>query len=61
MWAWGEGAREELAWEDRRGGGQARQSMKQLTGAGKGGQGEEKGEQRIWNTGGCHCCHTPGG
>lgn len=44
MWAWGEGAGEELAWEDRRGGSQARQSMKQLTGAEKGDQGEEKGE-----------------
>lgn len=40
----GGGEGEELAWEDRMGGSQARQSMKQLTGAGKGGQGEEKGE-----------------
>lgn len=38
MWAWGEG-REALAWEERMGGSQARQSMKQLTGAGKGGGG----------------------
>lgn len=43
MWAWGEG-REVLAWEDRMGGSQARQSMKQLTGAGKGGQGEGRGK-----------------
>lgn len=38
MGLWGRGG-EELAWEDRMGGSQARQSMKQLTGAGKGGAG----------------------
>lgn len=38
MWASGGGVGEELAWEDRMGGSQARQSMKQLTGAGKGGR-----------------------
>lgn len=32
------------------GGSQARQSMKQLTGAGKRGQGEEKGEPGVCNT-----------
>lgn len=40
MGLWGRGG-EELAWEDRMGGSQARQSMKQLTGAGKGVRGEE--------------------
>lgn len=39
MWAWGGGVGEELAWEDGMGSSQARQSMKQLTGAGKGGAG----------------------
>lgn len=41
MGLWGRGG-EELAWEDRMGGSQARQSMKQLTGAGKGGGGEKR-------------------
>lgn len=36
------GGREELAWEDRMGGSQARQSMKQLTGARQGGREKRK-------------------
>ena len=38
----GGGGREELAWKDRMGGSQVRQSMKQLTGARKGGREKRK-------------------
>lgn len=42
MWAWGEGGRGGAGLGGRMGGSQARQSMKQLTGAGKGGREKRK-------------------
>lgn len=50
----GGGEGEELAWEDRMGGSQARQSMKQLTGAGKGGREKRRVSRAgVWDIWGC--------